>query len=151
MPARIKEGLRLRFRSEFGLRPAAWTSPNYKKFLDNVSRGNSAVRAAVKGTLASLGLQVKAGTGLVPDEGGIFVESEFWSKDDFITTLVAHPVRITNENLIRLKELSIIDGVDVKIDDRESYGGHGSHHVRISVAGLKSPGEGSDRPFHRSF
>jgi hypothetical protein len=68
------------------------------------------------------------------DRGGAFDHGDFWGRDGAPVMMVGSPYMIRDEERSWLEALARFSTLHVAVDDRPSYYGHGSHHVRIALA-----------------
>jgi hypothetical protein len=74
------------------------------------------------------------------DRGGTFDHGDFWGRDGAPVMMVGSPYTINEWECARLEALKQFDRLSVAVDDRPSYYGSGTHHVRIALAELHGSG-----------
>jgi hypothetical protein len=70
---------------------------------------------------------------------GVFDHGDMWCRFGKPVILVGHPYDIADHEREFLTELGRYNTLRVSIDDRPSYYGFGTHHVRIEVANPTTP------------
>jgi hypothetical protein len=133
--------LRDAFIAAFGVRKAKWSAHNLARML-NASGHTREVIAAARAILGKLGL----GDGQCERPyyqwictSGVFDHGEMWSFAGLPSILVGHPYQIGDDERDALGRLDRLGGFRVAIDDRPSYYGFGTHHVRVELVGARKP------------
>jgi hypothetical protein len=87
---------------------------------------------AMRGLLDALGLDSCDRRWI--SAGGVFDHGEFFARDGRPWALVGHPYGIRDEQREDLAELARFTTLRVAVDDRPSYYGFGTNHVRVELA-----------------
>jgi hypothetical protein len=128
------DALRDAFAREFGVRPCKWSDHNLARML-RLTGERSARIAEMRRLLDDLGMGCR---GWIVT-GGVFDHGEFWASDRIPRLIVGHPYDIGKDERSWLGDLSRFTTIRVSIDDRESYYGFGTHHVRIELTEVRRP------------
>lgn len=133
---RTAERLRTEFAAEFRVRPIKWSGHNLARMLRLT--GESPARVAeMRSILGALGMGDPRCSWIAA--AGIFDHGEAWGRDRVPRYFVGHPYQVGDEQRSLLARLSRFNALIVHIDDRPSYYGFGTHHVRVELAGRRRP------------
>lgn len=131
------------FAHEFAARDVRWSGHNVSRMLRLTGERPARVEEmrAILDTLASDSGTWRAKAGPWFGTGGVFDHGEMWGRGGKPVMLVGHPYGISDEARERLAALARFPGLVVGVDDRPSYYGHGTHHVRVALAEVRRPYE----------
>ena len=120
---------------DFGVLPAKWSGRHLVRILA-MSGANQEHVAEALAILARLGLgSMPTLYPKYPTLNSVFDHGEMWRRGRHPWAIIGHPypcaVHDEERNLLAsLKDLGVLH---VGVDDRPSYYGHGTHHIRISL------------------
>jgi hypothetical protein len=89
----------------------------------------------MRGILGALGL----GDAPWLEQGGVFDHGELWSRFGVPSLVTGHPYQIGDDEAALLAELGRYPTLRVGVDDRPSYYGFGTHHVRVELPEPRRP------------
>jgi hypothetical protein len=137
---READRLKAAFISEFGVRPIKWSSYNLSRMLRLTGERPERV-AEMKAILCPLGLGDHGGQRYYSwiCTGGVFDHGQFWGRGRTPIMMVGHPYQISQDERSLLAELAQFATLQVHVDDRPSYYGFSTHHVRISLTEVRRP------------
>lgn len=123
------------FAQDFRATPCQWSGHNLTRMLR--ATGEPPARVAhYRTALERLGIGTDRE---VPAQWGVFDHGDFWARDGVPSIIVGHPYGISDEQRALLHVLARVPGLRVGVDDRPSYYGHGSNHVRIELTEARPP------------
>lgn len=135
------EGRRAEFADALGVRQYKWSRHNLMKMLRATGETPERVAemAAILGDLGmgDLGMGQAYYRWISPD--GVWDHGAMWGRDGMPRVVVGHPYRVGDRERARLDELARFTTLEVAVDDRPSYYGHGTHHVRVELAEVRQP------------
>lgn len=136
--ARLDESARLQadFARDFGARVIQWSGYNLSRML-NLTGERPARVAGMRELLKILGLAGISQRWI--GMGGVFDHGVFWSRAGNPWALVGHPYDVDDDERTWLAELARYPMLRVSVDDRPSYYGFGTHHVRVELAEARRP------------
>lgn len=133
-----RDTLRSAFASDLAVRPCRWSAHNLTVMLRRT--GDSPARVAeMRDLLGALGMDQCGHRHSWISMGGVFDHGEMWSRDGVPVVIVGHPYDIDPDERHWLAELARFPGLAVNVDDRPSYYGYGTHHVRVELAEVRRP------------
>ena len=125
-----KKALRERFALDFGAERRDWSDHAFARLLN--STGERPARVAELRAL--LGKLDSGGTSL---HGGAFDHRDFWYRGGKPWAAVGHPYDVTEAHREAIARIArTFPTVRLSIDDRPSYYGFGTNHVRFEVPTL---------------
>jgi hypothetical protein len=126
--------LRDQFALNLDVRPMRWSSYNVSRMLRLTGERPERVKA-MRRLLGDLGMGHASWAGI----GGVFDHGELWGRDRTPLMIVGHPYQIDADERAYITELARFSMLRVNVDDRVSYYGFGTHHVRIGLAEVRRP------------
>jgi hypothetical protein len=126
--ARLEEADRLRddFALAFGVRECRWSDHNLSRLLNATGERPERVK------------EMRAIIGRL--ESRVFDHDEMWARGRVPMILVGHPYQIEPEHRAALAYLArTFPTIRVSVDDRPSYYGFGTHHVRVELVTVARP------------
>jgi hypothetical protein len=145
--ARLEEADRLRadFAAAFGVGEARWSDYNLTRLLRATGERPARV-AEIREIVCDLSSgrrgQRTWGGPVVPSlgNGGVFDHLDMWGRPRHPTMLIGHPYGIAAEEREALAYLArTFPTLRVSVDDRPSYYGFGTNHVRVELVELHRP------------
>jgi hypothetical protein len=141
-PAPDPAELRSAFAAESGVRPCKWSGHNVSRLLRATGERPARVDE-MWAILGGLGMGNSIGDcRRWPAPWGVFDHGEMWAREGLPCLIVGHPYQVScypGDGRALLAELSRFTSLRVAVDDRPSYYGHGTHHVRIELAEPRRP------------
>jgi hypothetical protein len=67
-------------------------------------------------------------------QNGVFDHGQMWGRGCVPLLIVGHPYRIIDQERTLLSQLGRFPGLTIGVNDRPSYYGFGTNHVRIGLA-----------------
>jgi hypothetical protein len=122
------------FAYEFGVSRMKWSAHHVSRLLRLTGERPQRV-AEMREILGHLGLGSASWAGI----GGVFDHGELWGRARTPMMLVGHPYGIDAREHMLLAELARFSTLRVNVDDRPSYYGHGTNHVRVELAEVRRP------------
>lgn len=130
--ARLKD----EFAAESGVHLVKWSSHNLARMLRATGASQDEI-GEMRDIIAALGAERIWGRySTALSCNGVFDHPDFWAGPDRMM-MVGAPHEISTRERALLADLAKFPGLRVAVDDRPSYYGFGSHHVRIALAGEK--------------
>jgi hypothetical protein len=117
------------FARDFGVKEVKWTDRNEARFVR--STGERPERAAeLRDILHELGAW----------GGGVFDHCTMWGRKGQPCVCIGHPYSVGREDWELLRALPVwFPSLRCAVDDRPSFYGHGTHHVRIELIDPRAP------------
>ncbi len=138
--ARLASAARLRadFAQDFGAREIRWSGYNLSRLLRLTGERPARV-AEMRSVLDALGLAGISQRWI--GMGGAFDHGVFWGRGGKPWALVGHPYPygFGPDERALLADLARFPTLLVRVDDRPSYYGFGTHHVRVELAEVRRP------------
>lgn len=133
------EARRAEFARALGLsRLVKWSTYNLSRMLRHTGERPERVES-IRALLRRLGMDCGCGRQWI-GTGGVFDHGEMWSRDGHPAVIVGHPYGISTDEEDLLAALARgFPTLRVTVDDRPSYYGHGTNHVRIELAAEHRP------------
>jgi hypothetical protein len=123
------------FAYQFAVSPGKWSQHNVSRLLRATGERPERV-AEMRAILGDLGM----GDARWPCTGGVWDHGQLWSRFSFPWIIVGHPYYIDADQRALLADLSRrFPGLRVGVDDRSSYYGFGTHHVRVELVERRRP------------
>lgn len=132
---RAAEG-RAAFVRKFGAGAIKWSGPNLSRLLRLTGERPKRLRE-MRSFLSVLGLDCACPRWL--SRGGVFDHGEMWERDGHPWAVVGHPYFLDDDKRGLLAALARYPMLRVGVDDRPSYYGFGTHHVRVELAEVRRP------------
>lgn len=130
------------FAEDFAARPIKWSGHNLSRMLRSTGERPDRVRE-LRSLLGLLGLGNGPYQGQYPSTNGWFDHGDMWGRNGKPWAIVGHPYELSLWGVDRdavMAELRSFSGsIGVFVDDRPSYYGFGTHHVRVEVIDLRKP------------
>lgn len=133
-----RESLRSAFAAEFSVRPVKWSARNLSVMLRRTGEPPGRL-AELRDLLGALGLDQRGARYSWITTGGVFDHGEFWGRAGIPQMIVGHPYDVGDRERGWLADLARFTTLSVRLDDRPSYYGFGTHHVRVALAEVRSP------------
>jgi hypothetical protein len=129
-------GLQEQFVIEHSAYPLRWSAHNLSRLL-NLTGERPARVAEMRAILGALGMGPE---GRWPAPGGVFDHGEFWARSGKPWAIVGHPYGVAPAERELLSTLArFTPRLRVNVNDRPSYYGFGSDHVRIELTEPRRP------------
>ena len=125
---------RAAFAADLGLSEFAWRGSHVSRLLRLTGERPDRV-AELWQILGALGL----GSGRWISAGGVFDHGTCWGRAGVPVAIVGHPYRLGGDERALLATLANYPTLAVAVDDRPSFYGHGTHHVRIWLPAPRTP------------
>jgi len=122
------------FARDFHTRPIKWSAFNVARLLKATGERPERV-AEMRAILGHLGM----GHYPWPCTMGVWDHGELWARHGHPWAIVGHPYGVNAERRRLLATLPRFPGLRVRLDDRPSYYGHGTNHVRVELAERRRP------------
>jgi hypothetical protein len=123
------------FAEHFDVTALRWRSDHVTRLLRLTGERPQRV-ADARAILGDLGM----GHGRSAEIGGVFDHGVLWGRSRTPLMIVGHPYGIDADERSWLAELGrCFPGLTVAVDDRPSYYGSGTNHVRIALAEVRRP------------
>lgn len=137
------------FTKALGVRRYKWSRTNLMKMLRATGETPGRVEE-LRAILGELGMGDRTYPWISP--AGVWDHGELWGKGGMPRLVVGHPYQIGDHERAWLDELSRFATLKVSVDDRPSYYGHGTHHVRVELAEVRTPyGKPASTPATRAI
>jgi hypothetical protein len=133
------------FIRELGVREYRWSHHNISRLLRATGERPERVEE-MRSLLGDLGTgdrhrigDSRMGYCYLIGAGGVWDHVKMWGRDRFPCIFAGHPYSIDDEQREMLAQLAQFPGLRVGVDDRPSYYGHGTHHVRVELTERRQP------------
>jgi hypothetical protein len=122
------------FAYDYAVAEMRWSSRNVSRMLRLTGERPERVKA-MRWLLGELGMDHSSWAGI----GGVFDHGELWGRARTPLMLVGHPYGIDDDERTLLAELARFGPLRVSVDDRPSYYGHRTNHVRVELTEVRRP------------
>jgi len=127
---------RAAFARDFGAGEIKWGGRNLSRLLRMTGERPQRV-GEMRSFLSVLGLDCDSARWV--SRGGVFDHGEMWGRGGEPWAVVGHPYRIDDDKRGLIADLARFPMLRVSVDDRPSYYGFGTHHVRVELVEVRSP------------